>query len=59
MDVSTSSQQAPAETGKLPLQKAMEVQEKQMQTIIESATEQSKQMNAQKTGSGNSINITG
>lgn len=59
MDVSSSQQQTPVEPGKNPLDKAINVQEKQIETIIESATEQSKQMNAQKTGIGNSLNITG
>ena len=59
MDVTSSTQQTPAETGTNPLEKALDVQEKQIQKIIESSSEQSKQMNAQKTGIGNSINIIG
>ncbi len=59
MDVTSSPQQTPVEPEKNPLEKAINVQEKQIETIIESATEQSKLMNAQKTGIGNSLNITG
>ncbi|WP_324170495.1 hypothetical protein [Sulfurimonas sp.] len=59
MDVSSSSQQTPVESGGTPLEKAVDVQEKQVEKIIESATEQSKQTNAQKTGIGNSLNLIG
>lgn len=41
------------------MKKATEVQERQVLKVLESATEQSKQVTAQKTGMGNSINITG
>ena len=41
------------------MKKSMDVQEQQVLKVLESATEQSKQMTAQKTGIGNSINITG
>ncbi|MBA1432461.1 MAG: putative motility protein [Epsilonproteobacteria bacterium] len=41
-----------------PLKKAIDVQEKQIEQIIESAQEQSKQTTAQKTGIGGNINLT-
>jgi len=41
------------------IKKSIDVQEQQVLKILESASEQSKQMTAQKTGIGNSINITG
>jgi len=41
------------------IKKSLDVQEQQVLKILESASEQSKQMTAQKTGIGNSINITG
>ena len=40
-----------------PMKKALQVQEKQIEKIIESAQEQSKQIAAQKTGIGSNINI--
>jgi hypothetical protein len=39
--------------------KAQDVQSQQILKIIEGATEQSKQVTAQKTGLGNSLNISG
>ncbi|WP_321778312.1 hypothetical protein [Sulfurimonas sp.] len=59
MDVSSSTQQTPVESGTNPLEKAIDVQEKQIEKIIESSSEQSKQVNAQKTGIGSNINIIG
>jgi len=41
------------------IKKATEVQERQILKTLESASEQSKQTTAQKTGVGNNINITG
>ena len=41
------------------IKKSIDVQEQQVLKVLESATEQSKQVTAQKTGIGNSINITG
>ena len=41
-----------------PQKKAMQVQERQVQQILESAQQQSQQMTAQKTGMGGSLNIT-
>ena len=41
------------------LKKAQEVQAQQIEKILQSAQEQSKEMTAQKTGVGNNINITG
>ncbi|MCF6310364.1 MAG: hypothetical protein L3J19_07860 [Sulfurimonas sp.] len=60
MDVSSSTS-APAETGKDPMKKALEVQEQQVLKILEGLEEQSKDMQqinaSQKTGIGNSIDI--
>ena len=41
-----------------PMKKAMQVQERQIQQILQSAQEQSQQMAAQKTGVGGNLNIT-
>ena len=41
------------------MKKAQDVQEKQMQQILESSQEQSKEVTAQKTGVGGNLNITG
>jgi len=57
MDVSSSTS-SPVETGKDPMKKALEVQEQQISKVIESASEQSKEMTAQKTGMGKNINLT-
>ena len=63
MEVSSSTQATTETTqsaGPLDVvKKAQDVQEQQLTKILESATEQSKQVTAQKTGIGNSINITG
>jgi hypothetical protein len=40
------------------MKKAEDVQEQQITKIMEDSSEQQKQMNAQKTGMGNSINLT-
>jgi hypothetical protein len=58
MDVSSSTESSGIGQADL-IKKATDIQEKQIQKIIESATEQSKQVTAQKTGIGNNINITG
>ena len=55
----TSSTTTPAETGKDPMQKAMQVQEQAVLKLLEGLQEQSKAVTAQKTGIGQSINITG
>ena len=55
----TSSTTAPAETGKDPMQKAIEVQEQAVLKVLEGLEEQSKVITAQKTGVGQNINITG
>jgi len=39
--------------------KAQDVQEQQILKVLEGAVEQSKQVTAQKTGLGNSLNISG
>ncbi|QFR49281.1 hypothetical protein FJR48_05880 [Sulfurimonas lithotrophica] len=62
MEVSSSTN-APAQTdGKDPMKKATEVQERQVLKILEGLEEQSKQtqqINAQKTGVGNNVNLLG
>lgn len=61
MEVSSnmsSTTTAPAE-GKDPMKKAIEVQEQQVLKVLDSANELSKEMNAQKTGMGKNLNITG
>ncbi len=50
----TTGTSAPIEA----LKKSMDVQEQQVLKVLESASEQSKQMTAQKTGMGNSLNLT-
>jgi len=40
-----------------PMKKALQVQERQVQQILESAQKQSEQMTAQKTGIGGNLNI--
>ncbi len=39
------------------IKKSLDVQEQQVSKILESVTEQSKQVTAQKTGIGNSVNL--
>ena len=62
MEVSSSTN-APAQSeGQSPLKKATEVQSQQVMKVLEGLEEQTKQtqqMNAQKTGVGNSINLLG
>ncbi len=41
------------------MKKAQDVQAQQVLKVLESATQQSQQTTAQKTGMGNNINITG
>ncbi|QOY53583.1 hypothetical protein HUE87_06550 [Candidatus Sulfurimonas marisnigri] len=59
MDVSSSSGTGSASAQVEVLKKATEVQERQILKVLDSANEQSKQVTAQKTGIGGSINITG
>ena len=59
MEVSSSQGNGSVSAQVEVMKKATEVQEKQVLKILEGASEQSKQMTAQKTGMGNSINITG
>ena len=59
MEVSPSSGTGSVSAQVEVMKKATEVQEKQVLKVLESASEQSKQVTAQKTGIGNSINITG
>ena len=59
MDVSSST--APTVNlpeGKDPMKKATEVQNQQVIKILEGIEEQTRAMNAQKTGVGNSINLS-
>jgi len=61
MDVSSSTN-APAQTGKDPMKKAMEVQEQQVLKVLDGLdkmTQQTQEMNAQKTGVGKNINMLG
>jgi len=57
MDVSSSTASAGVQVE--VMKKAQDVQEQQVVKILEAATEQSKEVTAQKTGMGNNINITG
>ncbi|MDD5372229.1 MAG: hypothetical protein PHO62_02260 [Sulfurimonas sp.] len=57
MDVSSTT--APSSPQIEAMKKAAEVQERQISKVLESATEQSKQTVAQKTGLGNHLNIAG
>lgn len=57
MNVSSSTA-APAQTGKDPMKKAMDVQAQQVLTILEGLQEQSKKMTSHKTGLGNSLNVS-
>jgi len=61
MEVSSStSAQSSSGLGQTDIIKtAQDVQTKQIEKIIESAQEQSKEITAQKTGVGGNINITG
>ncbi len=56
----SSSTQTSSGVGQTDIQKkAQDVQTQQIEKIIQSAQEQSKQINAQKTGVGGNLNITG
>ena len=62
MTVSSSTQTPPTDINSLKtevLKKAIDVNEQNIQKILESANEQSKQVTAQKTGIGSNLNITG
>jgi hypothetical protein len=58
MDVSSSTQSTSGGTQIDAMKKAVEVQERQILKVLESAQEQTKVMSAQKTGIGNGLNIT-
>jgi len=58
MDVSSSSGTGSVGVQVEVMKKAQEVQEQQILKVLESVSEQSKQMTAQKTGIGNNINLT-
>jgi len=60
MEVSSSSQSTSSGVGQTDiLKKAQDVQKQQIEKIIESAQEQSKEMISEKTGVGKNLNITG
>lgn len=60
MEVSSSTQSSSGGVGQVDiLKKAQDAQAQQIEKIIESAQEQSKEITAQKTGVGGNINITG
>ncbi|WP_373070948.1 hypothetical protein [Sulfurimonas sp.] len=62
MQVSSSTNAPAQQEGKSPMQKATEVQSQQVLKILEGLDEQSKQtqqINAQKTGMGNNVNLLG
>ncbi len=59
MDVSSSTAaNVNSSTQVEVLKKAIDVQEKSVLKVLESANEQSKQVTAQKTGMGNNLNFT-
>lgn len=61
MDVSSSTSSQAQTSGSTQvdaLKKSINVQERAVQQVIESATEQSKQVAAQKTGMGNGVDLT-
>ncbi len=59
MDVSSSTESTVAAIQTEVLKKSIDVAERSVLKILESSNEQSKQVTAQKTGLGNSLNITG
>lgn len=58
MNVTSSSSSIQSTPQIDAMKKAMDVQKEQITKVLESATEQSKEVTAQKTGVGNNINIT-
>jgi len=62
MTISSSTQTPPTDMASLKteiLKKAIDVDGQNIQKVLESANEQSKQITAQKTGIGNNLNIMG
>ena len=59
MDVSSTNNIGTGSVQVEALKKSLEVAEKATLKVLESATEQSKEITAQKTGLGNHINISG
>ncbi len=59
MDVSSSTSVDMGSVQVEALKKSIDVTERATLKVLESATEQSKQITAQKTGMGGNINITG
>ena len=58
MEISSSSGTGSATIQVDVMKKAQDVQEQQVLKVLESASEQSKQTTAQKTGIGSNINLT-
>ncbi len=59
MDVSSSTSTEPGSVQVEALKKSLEVTERDTLKVLQSATEQSKQVTAQKTGIGTHLNIAG
>ena len=59
MNVSKSTESTVAAIQTEVLKKSIDVAERSILKVLEGASEQSKQVTAQKTGLGNGINITG
>ncbi|QOP43592.1 hypothetical protein FJR45_06360 [Sulfurimonas sediminis] len=59
MEVSSSTQTSSGLGQTDIMKKAQDVQAQQIEKILQSAQEQTKQMTAQKTGVGSNLNITG
>ena len=58
MDVSSSTASSGGATQIEALKKSIDVQEKAITSVLESASEQSKEVTAQKTGMGKGIDLT-
>ena len=58
MDVSSSTANVNSSVQIDALKKSMDVQERSVLKVLESADEQSKQVTAQKTGVGGNLNLT-
>jgi hypothetical protein len=58
MDVSSSTSAPQSTTQIQVMKKAQEVQAQEITNVLESATEQSKQVSAQKTGMGAGLDLT-
>lgn len=58
MDISSSTQTAPASSQVEALKKATEIQERQILKVLESTNEESQKIAAHKTGLGSNLNIS-